>query len=705
MDVEQEQNLCQLRQDLELHPGPEAPDKTPTWAIHDPVSGKFFRIGWFGFELISRWHLNDVELIVNSVATETTLSPTVEDVGRLDKFFRKNFLCMPKPGDVVHYEQIEKSKKPSFKRFLQTYLFLRIPLVRPERLLNAVAPMFQWAFTKKFVWSAIFLTIISLLLLSRHWNEFVSTFEYFFRVEGLIVYGLTIFFSKALHEFAHAITAKHYGLRVPTLGVAILVFWPLLYTDASESWKLTDKNKRIAIAGAGILAEILLAAVAGILWVFLDDGALRSGCFLLASTNWITTIIFNMNPFMRFDGYFILSDLLKFENLQQRAFAFSRWKIYEHLFSFGDLAPEPIPHKMRGPLFIYSLCTWAYRVIIIISISLLIYHLFFKLLGTILLIAQLTKVVFLPLIAGTKNLYLRRSNMQFSLPGTLSLSLLVFGVICFFLPLADSVQTQALLLPVEKTIIHAPESGLLELAIADRNKEIQKGSVLFRISSPRIAQEAKLIQIREKRYKHELEGVTFSAKKQEQRLVYLAELEQLSSQKKSLLEEQFLLSIKSPISGILELPKEPFHEGEWVEKNTLLGTVTHLQNFHIVTYFSEFDLHRLHVGATGKFTSTFLNNDPIKAKVTSINEYSLTDLKEPSFASLYKGALPVTTKGEQSMIPMGTYYKVLLSPIKPVSPTPLFELDGTVVIEVTPESLAVKVWNKLSGVFVRESVF
>ena len=705
MAAPQENSLCRLRQDLELHPGPYGPDDMPTWTIHDPVSGTFYRIGWSAFEIVSRWHLGHAGTIAAQVMKETTLAAAREDVERIDQFLRRNFLCAPAPGDLHRYEQVEQAQRPSLKRLAQTYLFLKIPLVRPESFLRAVLPFFRWAFTRQFVWAAVTLSLVSLVLLSRHWNEFLATFTYFFRIEGLVVYGLTIFFSKALHEFAHAITAKHYGLRVPTLGVAILVFWPLLYTDASESWKLTDKHKRMAIAGAGILSEIFLAAMALILWVFLEDGPLRSSCFLLASTNWITTIIFNMNPFMRFDGYFILSDLLNFENLQQRAFGFTRWRIYEHLFPFNPPAPETVPLHLRRPLLFYALATWIYRVVIIVSISLLIYHLFFKLLGLILLIGQITKVVFLPLVRGIQNLYLRRADMRLSLPASCSFLLFLLLGISLFVPWGDTLKLQAVLLPSHTTKLHAPESGVLERVVVTRNRAVHEQEVLFRLSAPRIDHELRLTSIRVHKIQRELESMGFSNEKQQQRLVYLAEVEQLRARRQGLLAEQEALTIKSPMAGIVALPRDRFGSGDWVEKNSLLATVSNLQQFQIIAYVSEFDLYRLQRGAQALFFSPVAGSKPLAAAVVSIDEHSLTELENPSFASLYKGSLPVKSTDGQAMTVMGTYYKVVLTPTEVVEPVPLFALDGTVRIEVAPESMAVKARNKIAGVLIRESVF
>ena len=123
-------------------------------------------------------------------------------------------------------------------------------------------------------------------------------------------YGVTLIGVKILHELGHGFTAKRYGCRVPTMGVAFLVMWPVAYTDTNEVWRLTSRRQRLHVAAAGIVTELAIALWATLLWVLLPDGPVRMGAFLLSSSTWISTLLVNASPFMRFDGYFLLADAL-----------------------------------------------------------------------------------------------------------------------------------------------------------------------------------------------------------------------------------------------------------------------------------------------------------------------------------------------------------------------------------------------------------
>ena len=169
------------------------------------------------------------------------------------------------------------------------------------------------------------------------------------------------------------------------MGVAFLVFWPVLYTDTTEAWKLTERKQRLAISAAGISAELIIAVIALLLWGIFPDGPARSAVFVIATTSWIITLFVNSNPFVRFDGYYLLSDYLDIPNLQTRAFELARWKMLEWLFGLGNPRPGTVPVKLQQFVITYAWMTLAYRLLLFTGIGLLVYHLLFKLAGIALL--------------------------------------------------------------------------------------------------------------------------------------------------------------------------------------------------------------------------------------------------------------------------------------------------------------------------------
>ena len=378
-----ESSFPQLREDITLYPGPNARDGSPTWTIHDPPSNRFYRLGWFEFEMLRRWTLGNPTAIATAITSETTLTTTPSEVETFIDYLKQNNLIRPQTQrDQERFLKLQRNRHRHWGSWLlQNYLFLRIPLWHPDAFLQRTLPGIRWLFSG---WFALFIGVTALSglgLLMRQWESFWTTFLHFFTVTGTLYYAGALILSKTLHELGHAYTARHFGCRIPTMGVMFLVFWPVLYTETSEAWKLVSRRHRLAIGAAGMLAELGLAAMATLAWNFLPEGSAKSAAFLLASTLWILSLGINLNPLMRFDGYFLLSDMLEIANLQNRAFLYARWWLREWLFGFGMPAPERPSKGQRRFFILFAFGAWLYRFFLFLSIALVVYHFFFKLLG------------------------------------------------------------------------------------------------------------------------------------------------------------------------------------------------------------------------------------------------------------------------------------------------------------------------------------
>ena len=220
---------------------------------------------------------------------------------------------------------------------------------------------------------------------------------YFFTFDGLLLYLVTLIFVKCLHELGHAFVAKHYGCRVSAIGIAFLVFFPFLYTDTADAWRLRNHKERLLINFAGILTELHLALIATFAWAILPDGGLKSVAFFIATTSWISSLVINVSPFMRFDGYYVFSDWLKAENLQPRSFALARWQVRETLFGLNHSPPEELNPARRWLFITYAWSTWVYRFFLFIGIALLVYHFAFKVLGIILFVIEIYWFIMAPI--------------------------------------------------------------------------------------------------------------------------------------------------------------------------------------------------------------------------------------------------------------------------------------------------------------------
>ncbi|MGH8816318.1 MAG: site-2 protease family protein, partial [Achromobacter pestifer] len=332
MDDPLAQPLAPLREDLRLFAGAPYPDGSPAWVIEDPVRNRHFRIGWLEFECLARWHLLP-NAMLDEIRRQTPLCPEGMQVLQFAGFLQHNQLLRPHPGRTQTMAASAPGREWLTARWwLHHYLFFRIPLVRPTWWLQRIYPYLRWLFHPATAWIVLALTALGLFLTLRQWDTFRHTLFESVSWEGALGFAFALVVAKTLHEFGHALMATHMGVRVGHMGVAFLVMWPMLYTDTSESWRLVDARKRLMIASAGIITELVIAGLATLGWALLPAGVPRQACFYLATTSWVLSLALNASPFMRFDGYFILSDWLDMPNLHERASALTRTALRRRLW-------------------------------------------------------------------------------------------------------------------------------------------------------------------------------------------------------------------------------------------------------------------------------------------------------------------------------------------------------------------------------------
>ncbi len=165
---------------------------------------------------------------------------------------------------------------------VHNYLFIRIPIIQPDKFLTAALPYFRFIFTRKFFSVVMVLFFISVYLISREFGQFITTFFDFFDFEGFLLYALAIGFVKILHEMGHGFCAKYYGLPVNSMGLAFIVLFPILYTDTTHSWRLTKRVPKLKIAAAGMIVEFMVAIVATIIWAVSPEGWCKNSYFFLS---------------------------------------------------------------------------------------------------------------------------------------------------------------------------------------------------------------------------------------------------------------------------------------------------------------------------------------------------------------------------------------------------------------------------------------
>ncbi|KHT16336.1 HlyD family efflux transporter periplasmic adaptor subunit [Pectobacterium carotovorum] len=699
--------LSPLRDELILHAGPANRDGSPSWTLEDPLRGLYFRIGWAEMAMLSRWSMGNAAQIVAEVNQTSALMLDDSDVQYFNRFLQANSLTRVSGDEAMAQfaRQVEQSRVSIWRKLLKNYLFFRIPLWHPDRFLGATLPWIEPFFSRTFLKLTLLVAVLGLFLAGRQWETFKHTFLHFFTLEGAALAGLTLCFTKILHEFGHAYTCKRFGARVATMGIAFLVMMPVLYTDTSGSWKLTRRRQRMAIGAAGMMTELVLAAWATLAWSFLPDGMLRSAAFMLATTTWIMTLAINLSPLMRFDGYFLLSDGLQMPNLQNRGFAIGRWQMREWLFGLGDAPPEHFPRWLQRTLVGYAFAVWIYRFFLFTGIAILVYHMTFKLLGMLLFAIEIGYFVVMPVVNEVREWSKRRKDYRMNRNMTTTLTVSAVVLLLLMIPWQRGVYAPALLRAEQQSSLYMPVPAMIQRIDVQVGQPVHAGQTLFTLSSDALAHERQQLerQIATLNWQSTFQVFNKEAAGDHQRV---KQEHEAALQKLQVLQRQSeQLTVRAPIDGVVADMATPLETGEWLGQGEWLAVVTKPTGGLVEAFVSEKDWQRLRTGAKGTFYLQDVSRSSLPLTIVEIASTATRDLNAaPELASIYGGDIATLSDAQRKLHPEQAVYRVLLSLPDDYRAQPQV-LRGTVVMDGEAQSLLIRGWKVVSAVLIRELSF
>jgi len=659
------QALPDIRQDLELYRGPFVKGLGSIWRIRDPSRNRFFDIGKFEFIALSEWrqgiNLSQLAERISAVSGEFV---TEQHLLQFVKFLQFNELLSPKNTEVRKFLRDRKiQNKPNlWKWLLHNYLFFRVPLVNPEKFLQRILPKVNWIYSRSALLSIILLCVLDLYLINQHWSDIIYHFDYSFTFEGIFLIAVAGIFSKLVHELGHALTARRYGVRVPSMGIAFVVMYPMLYTDTSDSWRLSNKNQRLAIASAGMLAELSVALIAIFLWTFTPDGVVRNALFSLAFIGWLITLVLNASPFFRFDGYYILSDAVDIPNLHDRGSALARTRFRKKLFDINDEDPEPhLSNTSRNLLTTFAIFTYLYRLTIFIGLAILVYSYFFKFLGIILMIVELGWFVIKPIYNEMIILFSRKSELRPK--WTLLVFLMVAGFLFFWLfILATSVRSPAIMTAKNEFYIQAPFASYLTELKAVNGQKVNEGEELVVLLSPEAVLRLNTAEISQNALFEELQRTAANSQSRERTNSLQSQLAGAQGSARLSLNESNLLRLRAPGAGEVRDILPNTAPGRWVRSRELLMSVISEKQAIIHAYVDESSIHQLRIGASATFYPDDPNMSPVKGKVTAIDTAAIKSIPSVLLASKHGGPIPTNSGANGQELVNDSRYRIEIEP-------------------------------------------
>lgn len=697
--------LPPLRADLQLSPA--APDSSgaPCWTLADPLRGRYFKLSANAIRLLRHWSSGSATLLLAAANAEPGEKLGESELEELLRFLRGHDLIVGSDAEQrASYAQKAASRHRSlWLRILHQYLFFRIPLWRPDPFLERTWPWLERHGPRLLRHGLPTVLALGLLLVARDWERFIASFPHLFSLGGMLAFGGALCFAKLCHEFGHAYMAKRAGCRVQSMGLAFMVLLPLFYTDVSDAWRISERRSRLLVGAGGVLAELLLASVALLAWSLLPDGPARTAAFLLASTTWITTLAVNLNPFMRFDGYFLLSDLWGVDNLQQRAFALCRWRLRETLFGFGEPAPEVWPVPMRRRLLVWGYCAWLWRAALFFGIALAVYHLFFKLLGILLMLVELAWFIGLPICNEFREWWRRRAGAHAG-RALLTGSGLLVALLVLAVPWRTGVEVPSQLEAKRVVALYTPVAARLRAVEVTDGQTVAAGEVLLELESPDldarqgiVRSEIRTLQLQLRRQAGRSETAADVGILEQRLAEAVAEYRGLAAQRKR-------LQVRAPHAGTVRDLLPGLTPGRWLSPQAVLVRVVG-PGLRLRGYIEEAALGRVEAGAEGRFIA----DDPARAalpvRLTEVDATAVAHLELEALASDRQGPIAVRRNARQQAESLQAQYGARLELAGHAGSVVFRPQRGLVVLQGRRESLLGMAWRRVAVLGVRESGF
>jgi putative peptide zinc metalloprotease protein len=639
-----------LRKDIIISSAGTPDDKGNSyWIFFDPVADKYYKLSGREYRIISYIDKNYTYQNFIKKINKLNISITETEIKQIITFLENKNLLNPVYTNTEKRlsEVKEQLKKAKSAMILSSYAFIRIPLCNPDSFLSRTSGIVAAVFNK---WMMLFLFIISLsgyISFITNWSLFSTAVKDSLNIEGIAKYSIAIIFLKIIHESAHAYTAKIEGARVRRLGLNFIYFLPRVYTDLTDAWRLKDNFKRAKIDAAGIISELLIGGFAALVWLNTGPGMFKNTAYYVFSVSIINTVLVNGNPFIKYDGYFILTDILNIDNLQKKAS--SALTDISRMYLFGiDAKPEYSYQGFKKYfLFSYSILSFFYKFLLYFGIIMTVYLKFTKALGIVMVCLQIYSMIIKPVKKEIQTVIsmkerIKKKNLYTTLSGTIIIILIIFIPLPWTISLPFEVKVE------QEKVIYAPYDGFIDRFNVKNYSKINANDTIMVLTNPFLGFE---LAERLNEYtiiKKELDQISHDAKLIEIRNQKQVQVRDVSDDIKEHLRKEKLLTLKAPFQGTFIIFNDKEYRPEkWVAKGEKIGGVFNLSEKLVFAYADERDVEKINIDDS---VTMYLNNDvsKFKGRIININRFPAKSSEVSPVLSSFGGSVQVNGKMENN---------------------------------------------------------
>lgn len=478
-----------LRKHIRVYPQSFRGDRW--YVLHDETSGKHVRLNAGAFALVGRFDgRRSLETIVDFLDSNESVDlnrqQVIDIVGQLQHLGALSGAMDRSTSKLIdsHY----KNKAGTRLRKLLSPLMIRIPMLDPDKWLEAMGPVTTHLFKPivGFIWTLVLM--LGLITALSNTQEIGAEFtSEILKPTNLLLLWLLYPLLKTLHEFAHAVCVKHWGGEVHEMGITLLVLTPIPYVDASAASSFKSKYKRMLVSSSGILVELFLASLAIIFWASASDGFLRDVAFGVFTIGAISTVLFNANPLLKFDGYFVLQDLIEIPNLYTRSAAYYRYLFKTYCLKLPGQASPQSADGERKWFLVFGAASTIYRMIIMLVIVMFLINKYL-ILGVVLALWALVQQFVLPAFKFSRYLSTapeldeKRSRVL----GGVVASVAAAALILFAVPLPDSTRADGVVWVPEQGQLFSESGGFVSEVLVEPGTHVTRGEALLKLVNPEL---------------------------------------------------------------------------------------------------------------------------------------------------------------------------------------------------------------------------
>jgi len=668
------------------------------YVLYDPFANQFFRLRPAAYGFVARLRLDRTveDVWKEEMSRDPENTPGQSDVIELlAGLYHANLLHYELPPDSARlFERYKEQKQRLMRATLMNIMFFRIPLFDPDAILKRLAPLVRIVFS-------VPAALIWLGVVAGGIKEAVDNFEAL-RVQSqgllapsniaLLYLGLILI--KGLHEFGHAFAVRRFGGEVHTMGVMFLIFNPLPYVDATSSWTFRSKWKRVLVGAAGMIVELFVAALAAFVWAATGPGTLNALAYNMMFIASVSTVVFNINPLLRFDGYYILSDLIDIPNLHSRASGHLRHLFERYAFGYRK-SESPAENRTEAAwLTVFGILSALYRVVVFTGILLFVADRFL-LAGLLMALVCAVSWVLVPVLkflhylATSPRLERSRTRAVFVSAGA-ALALLVT---IYIVPVPSNFSSPGVVRATEHAVVVNSVEGTVRDIVAPSGSRVAPGDPLVSLQN-----EAINIRLRE------TDGSLQEAYALRQRALLSSQadlasidglIESIQKRRARLAEQRESLTVHAEIPGVWVAPELEDLHGMWLRRGTPLGQLINDSGFYFTSVISQTDSSRVFADQIISANVRLIGESGIDLRVGEVTRIPVERTDLPSMALGYGAggevAIDVTdASGTRAAEP---FYEVRAD-VFASGDTKLFHgRTGRVRFQLPPEPLLVK-WNR-----------